>query len=270
MNGWVRSFLTILVGLSLTNCTFKIGWFDQYRAQRAIKNQNFESAVVILSSIIQHDPDSDEALKAARLGASVAHFEAKDYVHALEFYKQIVLSSPDVEERKTSQKYIAQIQFENLNDYNQAVIEYEKLLRLNLGPAEAFRYRMNLAKSYFYLNDTEQTLIEIDMILNKTILPDEAFEAKVLRANTEVAAKRNKEAAVMWKNILEEFPEKSKKEKIALNLAVVYEEMNDFENAIEVLNSLRDGSPHQDFLDLRISRLKERMDNQPGANGLRR
>ena len=85
-----------------------------------------------------------------------------------------------------------------------------------------------------------------------------------------LAAKRLPESADLWESIIKEFPEKSHKENVALNLVTCYEEMKDFGRAIEVLESMRKGYAHVDFLDLRIQRLKERKQNLPGAHGLRR
>jgi len=245
-------------------------WLDRFRAQRALARQDYALAVKIYSKLIEEDPDSDVALEASRAASTIAHLNSKEYGKAVEFYKHIVLRSQDAEERKSAQRFIAQIQFENLHEYDHAVLEYEKLLQLELTQPERFRYRMNLAKSHFYLNNIDQALNEIDAVLKQSKSSDELFEAKVLKANTEVSAKRLKEAAALWQAIILEFPERAKKESIALNLAVVYEEMADFEKAIQVLESMREGYAHPDFLDLRIQRLRERRENQPGAHGFKR
>lgn len=265
----VALFLTVSF-LGLTGCTFSLDWFRQYRAERAIFNQDYPAAIKVLNQIIADGPDTSRALEAARRGARVAHFETKDYAVAVDFYKHIVLRSTNPDERKTAQRYIAQIQFENLQDFNQSVFEYEKLLKLDHRPEEAFRYRLNLAKSQLQMNNIDQAVAEIDILLSQKHANEEIFEARVLKANTLVAAKRMPEAVGAWQGILKEFPEKSKKENVALNLVVLYEDMKDFTKAIQVLEAMREGYSHPDFLDVRIKRLRERMGNQPGAQGWKR
>jgi tetratricopeptide (TPR) repeat protein len=262
--------LCLMISVGLSGCTFHFDWIDKIRAQRAVANQNYETAVNILYKLMQADPDAETALYASRMGSTVAHINAKDYVKAVEFFKHIVLKSPDPEERKSAQRFIAQIEFENLHEYDKAVVDYEKLLQLDLTPAEAFRYRMNLGKSHFYLNNIDQAIEEINAILKKSKSPEELFEARVLKANTEVAAKRLKEAAEQWKAIIRDFPDRAKKENISLNLAVVQEDMGEFEEAISVLENMRPGYAQPEYLDLRIQRLKDRRENQPGAHGLRK
>lgn len=269
-NSTCFSLAIFVVGLSISGCTFSLDSLRYYRAERAVTQQDYASALAILQNIVLSNPDGPRALEAARLGARVAHLDAKNYSQAVEFYKNVVLRSPDAEERKSAQKFIAQIEFENLQDFNQAVVEYEKLLKLDHRPEEAFHYRLNLAKSQLRMNNVDQAVTEIDILLSQKHSGDEIFEARIIKANTLVAVKRLADAAVAWQEILKEFPEKSKKENVALNLVVCYEEMKDFSKAIDVLEGMREGYPHPDFLNVRIGRLRERMGNQPGAQGLKR
>lgn len=259
-----------LVSFAISGCTFSLDWYRQYRIDSAVARQDYETAIKILNGIVADDPDSDRALKASRQGARVAHFEAKDYPQAVEFYKHIILRSADANERKSAQRYVAQIQFDSIQDFNQSVVEYEKLLKLDNSPEEVFRYRLNLAKSQLQMNNIDQAVSEIDLILAEKHAPDELFEARVLKANTLVAAKRTPEAVTAWQQIMSEFPEKSKKENVALNLVVLFEDTKDFAKAIQVLEGMREGYPNPDFLDVRIQRLRERMGNQPGAQGWKR
>jgi len=262
--------MIVIVSLGSAGCSFSVDWFRRFRAARAIQMQDYDAALKIYEGIINENPDSPKALEAARRGAKIALFEAKNYPVAVDFYKHVILSSPDAEERKAAQKAIAQIQFEDTQNFDQAVIEYEKLLKLDNRPEEAFRYRLNLAKAQMQMNNIDQAVAEIDLLLAQKHSADEAFEARVLKANTLIAAKRMGDAADSWQEILKEFPEKSKKENVALNLVVLYEDMKEFAKAIQILESMREGYPHPDFLDVRIQRLRERMGNQPGAQGLKR
>jgi tetratricopeptide (TPR) repeat protein len=190
------------------------------RAQRAIAKQDYASALPLLQQIMESQPESDRALQASRQGSRVAHLDAKNYPQAISFYKHIVLKAPDAQERKSAQQFIAQIYFENLLDFDQAVIEYERLLKLDNTPEEAFRYRMNLAKSHFQMNNLDQTVNELDVLLEKKPSPDHVFEIKMLKANVLTSLKQIPEAAAVWESILKDFPERSQKENVALNLVV--------------------------------------------------
>jgi tetratricopeptide (TPR) repeat protein len=262
----------ILAGavLFLSGCSFSLDGFRFYRAKMQISQHHYASALPLLQKIVDDSPSDDRALQAARKGARVAHFEAKAYQQAVNFYKFIILKSDDVIERQNAQKNIAQIYFDDLQDFDQSVTEFERILKFDNSPDEAFRYRLNLAKAYFRLNNAEQALNELDVLLSQKLDSDKIFDILALKANVMVGNHKLPEAAQLWEKIIKDFPEQSKKEKIGLNLVVCYEELKQFDKAIEVLENMRPQYPNPDFLDLRISRLKERQYNQPGAQGWKR
>lgn len=266
----MRSYALVILFSFTSGCTFALDWFRELRASQAITEQKHSKALTILKEIVSENPESVRALEASRQGARLTHLEVKDYPLAIEFYKHVVLKSPDAAERKDAQRFIAQINFDNLQNFEQAVIEYEKLLKLENSPEETFRYRLNLAKSHYRLNNLEQTVNELDVLLEKKPGDEQVFEIKTLKANVLVSNRLIADAAEVWSSILKEFPEKAAKENIAMNLVVCYEELKDFAKAIEVLENMRQGYPNPKFLDLRIQRLKERQANLPGAQGWRK
>jgi tetratricopeptide (TPR) repeat protein len=265
------TYILFLCGaLSLTGCSFSLDWLRYFRARRAASQHDYRTSLKFFQEITRAHPDSARALYSARLGARVAHLEAGNYPLAIEFYRLIILRSENPDERRAAQRNIAQIYFENLLDYAQSVTEYERLLHLENPPEEAFKYRLNLAKAQFQLNNLEQATDELDVLLSQKRTDEEAFDAKSLKANILVAGHHLSDAASAWEQILKEFPERSKKENVAMNLVVCYEELKDFGSAIDVLERMKADYPNPDFLNIRIERLKERKSNQPGAQGLKR
>jgi tetratricopeptide (TPR) repeat protein len=254
----------------LSGCSFSLDGLRLYRADVQISQRNYAVALPMLQKIIENTGDKDRALEAARKGARVAHFDAKAYTQAINFYKFIILKSDDSTERKNAQKNIATIYFDDLQDFDQSLVEFEKILKLENSADETFRYRLNLAKAYFRLNNAEQALNELDVLLSKKPGAEKTFDILMLKANVMVGNRKLNDAAQLWEKILKDFPERSKKEKVALNLVVCYEELKQFDKAITVLENMRPQYPNPDFLDLRISRLKERQFNQPGAQGWKR
>jgi tetratricopeptide (TPR) repeat protein len=256
--------------LALSGCTLSFDWLQIFRAKRAMATGDYASAVGLLEKVRIRNPDSPKSVEASRLGARVAQIDAKDFPSAVQFYKHLVLRSEDVEERRRAQENVAQIYFEHLQDYNQAVYEYEKLLKQNLPDPEAFKFRLNLARSHFELNNLEQAANELDTLLARKLEPDQVFDVKQLKANIQVAGKNLPSAVQSWEEMLKDFPDRAKREKVALNLVVVYEELKDFTKAIETLEKMKPDDPNPDFIDIRIQRLRERQINQPGAQGWKR
>ena len=198
--------------------------------------------------------------------------KAKDFTQAIAFFKLIVLKSSRQEERVEAQKNLANIYFSYLPtpDYEKAINEFSKLLSLSLSAEEKYELRWNLARSYYRLNNFFQAQTEIDTLLVSLKDKNKKYELKKLKADIFLSAKELDKAIETYYGLLADFPEESKKDDIALSLAVCYEDQENYLKSIEVLEGMKKAYGHPEFIELRIKRLKERRAQQPGAHGLKK
>ncbi|MBX2988106.1 MAG: tetratricopeptide repeat protein [Bdellovibrionaceae bacterium] len=236
-----------------------------------VEQEHYRIALSTFERVLKRAPESDEAIAASKEAARVSVFELKDFKKAAFFNRHLVLHAKDPKIRENAQKQLAAIYFDNLNDYEKAVQEYSKLLAMPLPTAEWAKFKIALARSYFYMGQFKQAESEVDDLLKEKIEAVTKFSALNLKGNILVAQKQFSTAAEIYKQLMRDFPERSRQENVALQLAVCYEENQDFRSAIQVLHDLKPGgSMSADYLELRIKRLQERMRNQPGAKGFGR
>jgi tetratricopeptide (TPR) repeat protein len=245
---------------------------DKYYSsgQQAAKSQKWEEAVEDYEKSIKVSPESEDALKASRDGARIALVHTKDATRLVTFLKHIILYSKSEEERISSQRLLAETYFEKLNDYKNAAIELNKALEYYKAGKESSQLRLMLARAYFFQNEFFQARTEVDTSLKDETDPEVVFKALLLKANIYFNEKNLDEAINMYQRLETEFPVKAKSEQVALNLAVCFEEKEDFQKAIEVLEKMRIGYSMPEMIDLKISRLKARLEQQPGAKGLKK
>lgn len=260
----------LLLGLYISACTISSEQIEYARAEEATQKKDFPSALKHYKAVVDRYVKSDLAIKSAKEAARITHYEQKNFREAANFYKHVVLYSQNPNERLESQKKIADLQFNQILDYNQAIIEYSRLLELPHSTQEDFDYRMAIARSYFYLSNFFQSQVEIDGILARKYDKDWLFEALLLKANIFLTTKNLDEAILVLRRLIAEYPERSKAETIGLILAVCYEEQKNFAKAIETLQSIKDIYPRRAFIENRIKALKERQAYLPGARGLRK
>ena len=243
---------------------------DYKKAQNEIAQGHFRIAMSYLDRVIKRNAPGEYPMEAAREAARISFFEIKDFSKSIEYHRFIVLNSLNDKERLQAQKEIADIYFNNLQNYKQAVIEYSKLQQMPHTDAEEAQYKMNVARAQYYQNNFFQAESEIDSLLKLKSENAVRFSALMLKANILVGKKDYVPAAEILKNLIQEFPEKSSQENVALILAVCYEENNDFKSAIRVLEEHKSFYKPAEYIELRIKRLQERMRNAPGAKGFRK
>ncbi|MBL7544597.1 MAG: hypothetical protein JNL11_12340 [Bdellovibrionaceae bacterium] len=240
------------------------------RGENKVSTSEFKEAIVHFDNSIKVAPESSWAMKSAREAARVSHYLAKDFTTAIRFYRHMVLYSDSPEERNKSQKEIAYLFFDSLQNYPQAIIEFYKLLQMSDKDFEIATYKLAIARANYYLNQFNQALSEIGEIVRLKITDDVLFDTVLLQGNIFVAQKSFQKAIFIFNDLLKRFPEKSEKENVPLTLTVCYEENFQYKEAIKILEALKNKYSPPEYIELRIKRINERIKNQPGAKGLHR
>ncbi|MEO0335621.1 MAG: tetratricopeptide repeat protein [Pseudomonadota bacterium] len=264
-------FFLILFFNLVAGCFLSYQRIEMSRAQSNIETKNFKSAIKHLDRIIKRDPDSSQALKAAKLAANLSFLELKNFPKAIDYYRHVIMYSKDPKVRYLSQRNIADIYFEKLNDYANSVLEYNRLLRLPHSEDDHYKHKSRVAKAHFQLNDFYQSAIEIDSLLKRySESADRVFELSLFKANILLTTKKVDEAISLYVDLLTNYPKQSTEENVPISLAIAYEEKKEFGKAIRVLQDIEAESENEEFIQLKIRRLEQRAKNQPGASGLRR
>lgn len=239
-------------------------------AEEAKKDRKWPTAIEYYEKVVKVAPESSSALSASQAGAKVALVYTKDPNRLVMFLRHIILYSKSEEERITSQRLLAETYFDQLNDYKNAAIELNRALDFFKSGKESAQLRLMLARAHFFKNEFFQARTEVDAALREAVDQDFVFKALLLKANIYFNEKRLDEAIALYQKLEEDFPKKSVAEQVGLNLAVCFEEKEDFKTAIEVLEKMRVDYTIPEMIDLKISRLKARLEQLPGAKGLRK
>lgn len=260
----------ILAGAAGAGCWQKDGARELALGNRLVEEKKYEAAVDQFERVIKRFRDYPSALQAARNASHVAVFNLKNYDRALNHYRFLVLHSGDENERFDAQLEIATIYFEHLTDYDQAIIEYSRLLQVARNDADRISFRKHIARSYFFLKNFYQAETELNQLTQMKLDEEDTYELLFLKGNIKMATKKVNEAIEIFDGLLEDYPERAKKDNVALHLAICYEEKENFARAIEVLDDLRPEYNEPDFIEDKIRRLQKRQMVQPGAKGLRK
>lgn len=230
---------------------------------------DYLEAVKHLESAKRLSPSNFQKIEVLRELYRIQFFELKSFESAILSLQELILNSPDSGERERSQLQIAKIYFENLNDPDRAVPEFQKIIPF-LKENELYEIQLKLAKAYFYLNRFNEALAEVDSLLKMKIHQKLKFEVLSFKANILVSSKKSNEAAALFREILSTFPDEAVEASVPITLSVTLEELKDFNGAIKVLTEYKDRLPNPETIDIRVLRLKERSKNAPGARGIRK
>lgn len=262
-------FLFWSFAFSIFSCQSKES-YDYKKAVNLVNEKRYAESLILFEKITKRGGDLEVSLRAAKEAGRVSQFEAKDFVKAISFYRFIVLNSASQEDRLLSQRAIATIYFDHLQDYPSSIREFNKLLPLIQPGPEKGSVKLKLARAYYYLGNFDQSQIEISELLKTKISEDDWFDTNVLLGNLLIAKKKFYEASSVFRKVVEASPERALKENIYLSLSMSLEEEGKFSESLQTLERIMESYQPREYLELRIKRLKERQKNQPGAQGFRK
>ena len=270
--GFLKLFLLALlffcnsVNLSCSNQQDK----ELKIANSEAEGGRFQKAIELFERAIIKRSGKPTVLQAAKEAAKISFFELKDYKKALGYYQYIVLHSPDHPERMEAQKQIVTIYFDHLSDYDKSISEIYKLSQMITEHSEKVKYKILLAKSYFYKNDFFQAESEVDEFLKEKPSKDHKYDLMLLKANICFGKKQPEKATAILSALVNEFPEKAAEDNLGVTLAVAYEDSQQYDKAIAELQKQKIRSKNPEAIELRIKRLNDRKLNQPGRRGKRK
>ncbi len=264
----IKIFLFSWCVLLLSSCELSTARLEYNRAIRAKKNQDYEVSLKYFKRVAKRKPETSLALESAIQGARLAHFDVQDYNSAIELYKFIIIYSDKLSVVYEAQFELANLYYSKTLNYKKAIIEYSKLLQLKNSTKNKIIIKTNIAKSQYHLNNFYQANVEIKELLKEDISEEKKFEILLFKGNTLVTIKKHKQAISVFKKLIIDYPDRSLKEKVFLNVSVCFEEMSDFKSAIKIIDGQKGKYPDTDFLDHKIRRLQQRRKNLPGARGL--
>ncbi len=237
-------------------------------AYEKINQNEFKEAVELLESSADLEKNNVQKTKALFEAARLLRFEIHDYEKALKILRIIVLDSKDSKMRILAEESIAEIYFDHLQNYHEALKELlilEPLLN-NAKKRESVRFK--IAQALRLTGSNLASLDYIEMSLKNN--PTEPFQFHKLRAQILQSQQKFDEALKSYELIFEKNPTYFTSENLFNSVSSIYEEKKDYKLAIEYLEKNAEHISDKSYLELRIKKLKEKQINKPFSKGVRK
>lgn len=237
-------------------------------AQEKIEQRQFLDAVDLLENSAELEKNNRVWSKTLFEIARILRFEIHDYNKALMVYRDLILKSEDASIRLLSQEAIAEIYFENIQDYMTAVKEYLLLESLIKDSEKLEQIRLKIAQCYRYTGNFKTALEYIEVFLGSAKSAKSSFLK--LKAQTFSSLANYDEAIKTYNLILQGDPKFFSDENLYVAIAMAFEEKQDYKAAMAYLQQNKNKIKDQAYVDLRIKRLNEKLVNKPFTKGVRK
>ena len=220
----------------------------------------FADAAEQLRDLHARHPEFSRAPEALLQAAEVQHLSLGRYQEALHDYLSLERDYPGSPQAAEARRQVAELYKYRLGDQVQAISAYQQLIEA--GEENADRLQYEVADSYFRLNNFEQARIEFENLLRSypasSLAPEVQFRIAMiysLEGSAENAMKAYSEVSTRW-------PKSSYAVEARFGLASVLEERERLRDALAILEGLQGAYPNQEALTQRIARLRDRIDKK--------
>ena len=237
-------------------------------AYSEIENGRFRIAVDLLEKSSNLETNNFSKYRNLSEAARLTRFEILDYERSIRMYRIVILKADDQAQRIAAQEAISEIYLENLQDYPMALRELQVLEPLLVDNRKKEKTRLRIAQALYLTGNNQQALEEINSA--QKLIKFHELNFLKLKAQVLVSQKKYKEAIEAYDELRAKNINFFKEENLFIATSVVYEENEEYAEALNFLTKYEPMIKDKAYFELRTKRLKERMANKPLFKGKRK
>lgn len=238
------------------------------RAEAAWRNNRFDEAIRANQDLYRLEPRGRYAPQALLNTGNIYYLNLRQLKPAIESYDKLTQEFPASTEALQARRRLASIYMneEIILDLDQAIAQFDKLLEVeDLTDRQDIRFQR--ADAFFKKGDYSRALRELSSLEEAGVGSRLAAEISLRIGNIYLIEKRLTEAVEPFRRILASGNAECRKRAI-LGLEETYENLYDFDNAIETVRLLEKDPENRQFVLKEVERLNKKHKDVDKGNPL--
>ncbi len=233
-------------------------------AEEMVRQQKFYNAIELYLSFVREHPGHRRAPEALLEVGNLQQLMLNEQDKAIKSYRKLVASYPVNSYTITAQQRIAEIQKNHFENFRQAIIEYENLIRADPDHIQAASFQFEIAQCYTLLHNYDQAAIEYKKLVEHYPKFERLDEVYFQMGNNDYIAGHYDEARKSYQMVSDRFPNSSFRVQAIFGIGSTYEEEDRFDEARKIYQSILKSHPTPRVLEIRLAKLAERQKKKGG------
>jgi TolA-binding protein len=264
--GLTQALITEPIGVVLI---FMVSWLsacsgDHARnhyllAEKLWADQKYSAAVVEFEKVITKDPGGQLGLQAMYRAAMTQYLFLSQYGDAVRKLRSYIQLSSDSQRIWEAQIQVGEILFSKAEQYEQAIIHYQFLLKQkpNAGEAPEFLYR--IGKSHFFLFHFSEAVRTYQELIRTYPHSSWSKSAEFEIGISYFTQESYEKAMESFKKYIQKYPQSEKVPEANFGIASCLEELDRLEEAYEIYQTLKKIYPSPQVVAVKLARIRERL-----------
>ena len=230
-----------------------------YRKQYAASERLYRKLLKRLENAgeLNDEEDQQRLLIFDRLG-KINGLYLHDYNQAIADYQNLLRLYSKTDQAFAARATVADIYHHKLGDLQAAIDAYQKLVADFPERPETHRAQLEIANAYFQLKNYEQARTESENLINRWPQSPEALQARFQIANSYYVQVRYAEAIAVYERLLEDKPDKALAALVLFELGNCFQELGQPERALAYYYACLADHPDPMLVQRKIKRVRAR------------
>jgi len=259
VKSYYKTKLISLIIIATLSCTDSPKKYFK-KAKEFDENGDYTRAVIYYQRVFELYPDSDLAPESLLRAGKISRIYLMKPRTSLNLLNAIIFNYPNSKFYIQAQKEIADIWMDDLRNYEMAVTEYSKLIQLN-PPVEILQdARFRIVRCFEHSGNYDQALIELRGLLNSGELQQELKEKAEFELYVILYIKKNLNESIRgFQEFITKYSNSELIPDAKFYLASAYADKNDFQQALAILNEIKDTYRNPEAIQAKVKGIEVRM-----------
>jgi TolA-binding protein len=226
-------------------------------AEKLLEDKKYDAAISEFQDIVEKSPNSPLGLDAQLKIAQIEHLYLGRSQDAIEAYREYLKRTKDPQKRRDVERILGDMQFQNFENYDEAITSYTRLIKDQPNSMEAEDLIFRLGRAFFLKGQFADALKVFRY--EKERFPNGKLSWKVeLEIGNSLGAEgKCVEAIKQFDTVIAKAP-KEQSVLAAFAKASCYEELDDLDSAYEIFSTIKDQYPTPAVVELKMQKIKRR------------
>ncbi|MCO5144363.1 MAG: tetratricopeptide repeat protein [Oligoflexia bacterium] len=253
----VNFFLLILALVGFYSCNANNPDTKFRLAEKLATDKKYKAAINEFETLVSKDPNSKIGIQSQLRIAEIQNIFLGQFKDSIDSYKKYLEKEKDEQKKREALKILANLYFQNSDQYDEALESFSQLINYDLNQKEAEEWLFKVGRS-LYLKTKFQESIEIHELLKRKFPNGDYFcKAELEIANNLSTNGKCKDSFSRFENVLKCNDEKIKP-LATFGIASCLEENDELDKAYEVFQSIVETYPSTSVVELKMQRIKRR------------
>ncbi len=233
---------------------------------------NYAASVNEFEKVYARDPRGKLGLQALFRAATTQAFFLNQHEEAIKKYRQYAEVSTDQETAWEAQLQIGEVLFMKLEQYDQAIQQYQTLLKIKPQDKDAPLFFFRIGKSQFFLRKFKEAVDTWKQLVEKypssSLVEQSLYEVGVAHytrgeqstdgRNAASSNQSYQEAIRSFESFIKKYPSSKLVPQAKFGIASCLEELDDLDGAYRAYEALRSTYPSPNVITVKLVRIRER------------